>query len=112
MSWIVLYCCVMGITAPKNSNKPPINDMNRYLRDTKRGKTDYNDDIESVHGLQSINSDRQVRVNARAGNTNGRKKSNLQTQIDNFGMIVETPTDDKGVNIISIIKLPDLLLQK
>lgn len=95
----VLDCFVLlrnGITALKNRNKPIIDDMNRYLRDTKRGKTDYNDDIESVHGSQSIMSDRQVRANARADYTNGRQKNNLRTQILKYGMGVETPTDDKG----------------
>jgi hypothetical protein len=66
--------------------------MNRHLRGTKRGKTEDNDDIESIHGSQSINSDRQVRANAR----DGRKKSDLQTQITKYGMRVETPPDDKG----------------
>lgn len=70
------------------------------MRNTKKGKNDYNDDVESIHGSQSINSDRQRRANARADlgdkDTNGRKKSDLRTQIKKYGMRLETHTDDKG----------------
>lgn len=70
------------------------------MRNTKKGKNDYNDDVESIHGSQSINSDRQRRANARADlgdkDSNGRKKNNLRTQIKKYGMRLETPTDDKG----------------
>jgi len=61
--------------------------MNRHLRGTKRGKTEDNDDVESIHASQSINSDRQARANARYG---------LHTQIDKYGMRLDTPTDDNG----------------
>jgi hypothetical protein len=86
---------VKGITAPNNRSKQ-INDINGHWRGTKRGKAEYNDGIESIHGSQSINSDRRVRANARADYSNGRKKSNLQTQMKKYGMRLGAPTDDKG----------------
>jgi hypothetical protein len=66
--------------------------MHRHLRGTKRGKTEDNDDIESIHGSQSINSDRQVRANAR----DGRKNHSLKNQMKKYGMGLETATDDNG----------------